>query len=816
MNSLLQDIRYGFRMLAKSPGFTVVAVLILAVGIGANTAIFSVANEVLLRPRPGIGHPSELVDIGRTQNGRGFDNFSYPNYVDYRNRSTSFSGMLGYMIEPHAVSLSDGDSAEKIYSGVVSGNYFSVLEVRPTLGRFFSPDEDRTPGTHPVTVLSHAFWTRRFHADPGVIGREIKINGQAFSVIGVAAKEFRGTMVLAPDAWFPMNMIGVVRPGSNLLASRAAVWMVSIGRLKPGVSMQQAQAEMTSIAQSLEKEFPGDNSGKGVVVMPSALFPGEMRQMIAAFIGLLMTLVALVLLIACVNVAGMMLVRASARRREIAVRLAIGAGRGQIARQILTEGIMLFLMGGTAGLLVAVWIRDVLLAAIPNLPVPIKVDLSLDWRVMTFTAIAAMLTGTLSSLAPAWQAAKSELVTALKDDPSGGAPRKQRLRNALVLGQVAASLVLLVCAGLFMRALGRATQINPGFEIQNLDVLSLDLSLAGYSEEDGAALAGRLLERVHALPGVEGASLSWGVPLDGNGRGLGGVEVTGFQTPRGGSVWNADWNIVTPEYFRTMKIPLVSGREFTEADAQGSAEVCIINETMAKKFWPGQNAVGRKFNNPQSRNQARILEIVGVARDQKYRSLGDEPRLFVFAPLKQNYMASLFLVVRSAAGHSQIPTLRAVVRELNPYLPVLHAESMEEVAGIGLLPQRIAGGVAGGFGAVGLLLTAIGIYGVTAFSVSQRTREIGIRMALGAQSGDVMSIVLSQGMKLTLVGVGIGLVLAFAATRLLDSLLFGLSAQDPFTFAGVAILMCAATLAACWIPARRAAAVNPIVALRYE
>ncbi len=815
MSNLMQDVKYAARMLAKSPGFSAIAVLTLALGIGANTAIFTLVNEALLRPRPGIGRAEQLVDIGRTQDGSGFDNMSYPNYADYRDRATSFSGMLGYSLEPRAVSLGATGSAERIFGSLVSGNYFDVLEVKPHLGRFFAAEEDRAPGAHPVMVLSFHFWQRHFRGDRAAAGRELRINGQPFTVVGVAPEGFRGTSPLAPDAWFPMMMSGTIIPGSTLLDSRRSVWMVAIGRLRPGVPMAQAQAEMSAIAKRLEEEFPEANRGKGIKLTASSLFPGDLRQIIAAFLGLLQAIVGLVLLIACVNVAGMLLVRATTRRREIAVRLAIGAGRGQVVRQLLTEGVLLFLLGGTAGLLFAVWMRDLLLGLLPALPVPVALDLPLDWRVMLFALLMSLATGLLASLAPAWQASRAELVQALKDEGPSGGSRKLRLRSALVLAQVAVSLVLLVCAGLFLRALERAGTIDPGFDVHNLRVLELDLSLAGYREADGLAFAESLLERVRALPGVEGAAFSWAVPLDGGGRALGGVAADGVETPEGGE--GADWNVVTPGYFAALKAPLVRGRDFTAADRAGSAGVAIINETLAERFWPGRDPVGQTIRTPEDDGRPdTVRTVVGVARNQKYRSLGDGPRNFVYVALRQNYMARVSLMLRSPRGAAAVQDVRAALRQMNPYLPVVSVQTMEETAALSMFPQRVAGGVAASLGAIGLLLTGIGIYGVTAFSVGQRTREIGIRMALGAQRAAVLRMLLRQGMQLAALGAALGLAAALALSHLLESLLFGVSAQDPLTFSGVTGVLLAVALAATLVPARRAARVDPMVALRHE
>jgi predicted permease len=816
METLWQDVKYGVRMLVKSPGFTLAAVGILAVGIGANTAIFTLVNEALLRPRPGIGNPDRLVDVGRNQGDFGFDNMSYPNYRDYRDRNRTLAGLAGYALEPYAVSLSEGDSAERVHAAVVSGNYFSVLEVQPAAGRFFTQEEDQTVGAHPVTVLSHSFWQRRFQGDPGIVGRDLHINGQPVRVVGVAAAEFRGSSPLAPDAWFPMHMYPVVRPGSNPLEQRRSVFMVAVGRLKPGVSLAQARADLRAIASDLERAFPEANRGRGVAVTTSGLIPGDLRLIIVGFFTVLMGFVGLVLLIACFDVTGMLLVRAQQRRREVAVRVAMGASRWRIARQMLSEGLLLFALGGVAGLLLAVWMRDALLAFVPQLPVPLHVELSLDWRVLGFGLLLSLVSGLLASLAPALQTSHTDPVAVLKEETSG-ARRRLRLRNALVLGQVAVTLILLVCAGLFVRALERVAIVDPGMDLRNLHVVELDFSLAGMQSADGLAFADQLLQRVQQLPGVRSASLSWGVPLDGNGRALGGITAPGSQGQEPDrSGMETDWNIVTPGYFANMGVPLLRGREFTAADAQGAPAVAIINETLAQRLWPGEDPIGKRIENPQGDEGVRVMEVVGLARNQKYRSFGDGPRNFVFVPLRQNYFGALFLAVRSEPGAPPAPGIRTLLHEMNPHLPILHAQSMEEYAGVGLLPQRLAGWVAGSLGLLGLLLAGTGLYGVTAFSSAQRTREIGIRMALGAQRGDVLKLVLRQGLQLAAIGLAIGMAMALAAAQLIAGLLIGVSPADPLVLLAVAVGLAAVALLASYLPARRATQIDPLVALRYE
>jgi predicted permease len=814
----MRHLRYAFRNLAGSPGFTAVAVATLALGIGANTAIFTAVNEVLFRPRPGIGHPGQLVDIGRTDGGRGFDNMSYPNFRDYRQRNHSLSAVAALMMEPRPLSLGTRDGAERIYANLVSGNYFEVLEARPALGRFFVPDEDRTPGARPVVVLSHDCWQRRFQGDRNIAGREIALNGTKYTVVGVAAPGFHGTLPITVDAWIPMMMTPQALATNELLECRRCSFMIAIGRLKPGVTAGEARAEAEAISAQLAREYPEDNRGRGLTVTASRPFPGELTRIVGAFLGLLMAVVGLVLAIASVNVAGMMLVRAAGRRREIAVRLALGAGRGEIARQFMTEGVLVFLAGAAGGLLMAVWMRNALLALIPALPFPITVELSLDWRVVLFALALSLLAGVAASLVPALQSSRPDLAAALKEGSQPAGFRRLRIRTALVVGQVALSLVLLVSAGLFLRALDKALRVDPGFEINGLHVLSMDFSLAGLNEADGREFAGRFLERVRALPAVTSASWAWSVPLDGGGRGLGALWIPGKRAPGGGEFWDADWSVVTPGYFATLKIPLLRGRDFTDQDTAAQARVAIVNETAARAMWPGEEALGKTFRTGDPRSPAGMetVQVIGVARDQKYRSLGDRPRNFVFVPLGQQYIAGLSLIVRSPNPGVSIPAIRAALRDMNPRLPILSALSMPEYAALSMFPQKVASWVSGSLGLLALLLVGLGVYGVTAFSVAQRTREIGIRVAMGAERRDVLRMVLRQGLCLAGWGVAIGSALAAAAARLFAGLLYGVSPLDPATFGAIGAIVLGVAALATLAPARRATAVDPMAALRQE
>jgi len=814
-----QDLRYAVRLLVRSPLFALTAIVSLAIGIGANTTIFTIANALLFRPPAGVVDPGRLVDIGRSQDGQGFDNGSYPNYLDIRARSTSFDGVYAYRLGAEPMSLGGPDGAERVFGSMVSQNYFSVLGARAAVGRLFSAIDSEQPGAAPVAVLSHSFWRRRFNGDSALIGQAIRLNGRPFTVVGVAPPEFSGTSVLTCDLWVPITMIGEVSPrrSGSLLTSRASVWLVMGARLKDGVSAAQAQAELTAIGTSLEREFPVENRGKGLRVAAQSPIPGNGAP-VAAFFAVLMGIVSIVLAIACANVAGVLLARATSRRREIAVRLAIGAGRWRLVRQLLIESMLLFLIGGALGLALARIMTSLLVALLPALPLPVDLSLPLDLRAVAFTIGLSLIAALLAGMAPALQASRAEVVGDLKADALGG-PERQRLRNAFVVGQVAFSIVLVVAAALFARALNRAGTIDPGFDPAGLELASLDLSLAGYTSETGPAFADQLIQRVRSLPGVEAATLAAMIPLGNGGMGIGALAVPGAQSGQPRS-FETDWNVVTPGYFAAMRMRLVSGRDFTDADRTGSVPVIIVNQTAARRWWPNEDPIGKTLlqdtGTRAEPGATRTLTVIGVAGDAKYRSLGEEPRAFVFVPISQQFVPRTTIIARSTNGQRLTAQLRALVAQLNPNLPIVMAQTFDDYSALGLVPQRVAASVSGSLGLVGLLLAALGIYGVTTYMVASRTREIGVRVALGAQPAAVVGMVLRQGMSLALWGAAIGLALAAAASRLLGSLLFGVAPADPLAFGGSALLFVVIGLVACFVPARRAAQVDAMTALRHD
>jgi predicted permease len=815
------DVRYGIRLLVRNPIFSLTAGLSLAIGIGANTTIFTIANALLFARPVGVADPTRVVDIGsRTEGGTPFGQVSYLNYLDVRARATTLEAVYAYHPVPQPMSLGGAGGAERISATYASVNYFSVLGVQPAAGRLFHEETDRGA---PVVVLSHAFWTRQFRGDPGVIGRALVINGRTFTLVGVAARGFRGTSVLLPDAWLP------IETGEEALrASRDVPWPLMGGRLKSGVSIAQAAAEIDAIGRALAREYPDQNAGRGLRLVPATPIPGNILP-VATFLSLLMAIVSLVLVTACANIAGILLARATARRREIAVRLAMGAGRARLVRQLLTETTMLFALGGAAGLALARGMTTLLVSQLPTLPLPVDVTLPLDRNVVVFALTLSLVAALLSGVMPALHASKSDVVAALKDE-SQGASDRLRLRQAFVVAQVAMSILLVVAAALFVRALQKAASIELGFDAHGVELASLDLSLAGYSTAAGKLFAADLVQRVRQLPGVEQATLaSTGDPV-GDGRRRTLVTVPGSLLSDGRPSIDADWNAVAPGYFATMRIPLVAGRDFTAADRGEAPTVAILGEAAAARFFPGQareDVIGRSMTLDQSasiRDRAPRgrpewrLRVVGIARDIKYfgpRESG--PHLFVYVPLQeQPFGARVTIIARTTHGQRIAADLRKLVASMNPNLPIVTSQTLEDRAAAGVIPQRVAASVSAALGVVGLLLAAIGIYGVTAYTVAQRTREIGIRMALGAGRGDVVGMVLGHGVMLATIGAGIGLLLAAATGRLLASFLLGVAPIDPLAFAGAAILFVLVGLAACYAPARRATRINPIDALRYE
>jgi predicted permease len=825
MTTFLHDLKYGARLLAKTPGFTVIAALSLALGIGANTTIFTLVNAVLLNPLP-VEDPGQLVSVWtsdeRNNQGAafGFLQTSPMNFRDLREKNAVFSGMTGHVGMPLNITGGTGNP-EQVFGEMVTGNYFSVLGARPQIGRGFLEDEDRTPGEKLVAVLGYGEWQKRYGGDPSIVGRVISLNGASFTVVGVMPKGFKGTNAIgAPALWvpymtYPQTTNGFFRELAEPNNRRGLVFNIT-GRLKPGVSVQQAEANLKTIARQLEQEYPNENKGRNVTLVPLAqatINPGFRDNIVKAG-GLLMTIVGLVLLIACANVANLLLARAAARQKEIAVRLSLGAGRGRLIRQLLTEGTLLALIGGAAGLLLAYWAQGLLWSFRPPFLTADSIDLHPDTRVLLFTLGVSIATGVLFGLAPAIQASRPDLVVELKEKTSAptGSNRLFSLRNVLVSAQVALSLVALVGAGLFLRSLQHAQQISPGFDAEHLAVLSFDLGAQGYTEERGRQFQQRVLERAAAVPGVQSASVASTVPLF-----AGGFARTVFLEGQDASDRRAgklvQISVVGSHYLETLGIPLARGRTLSELDQPNTPMAVVINETMAKRFWPDQDAIGKRF---KFFGQDFFNQVVGIAKDSKYNFIGEEAQPFIYQATTQVYQPQLSLFVKAARPQAVLGTVRGEVQQLDRNLPLTGVFTLNDIFDQALWAPRMAASLLAVFAGLSLVLSVIGIYGVMAYAVSQRTRELGIRMALGASRQDVLRLVVMQGLRLTVMGVAFGLIASFAVTRLVVSLLYDVSPTDVVTFTAVPVLLAAAAMVASYVPALRATRIDPMVALRYE
>jgi predicted permease len=816
-------------MLLKQPGFTLIAVLTLALGIGANTAIFSLVNAVFLRQLP-VQEPQRLVfGFGGTRNSP-WGVTSYPNYIDYRDRNEVFTGLAAY--GSISVSLSSDERPELVKGVIVTGNYFDVLGVGARLGRIISPADDQTPNAHPVAVISHRLWQRRFNSANDVVGQRLKVNGYDFTVIGVTPAGFEGAELLETnDLYVPMMMQAVVRPprggfagemNADLLGRRGPAWLGMVGRLKPGVSLEQAQASVAVITQQLAQAYPDTNRERIVTLFPVSKIDPQGYPPLLSAAALLLSVTGIVLLIACANVANLLLARASARRKEIAVRLALGAGRFRLVRQLLTESVMLALVGGAGGVLLAVWTVELLKATPPPTGIfSFNLDFSLDGHVLGFAFGLSFLTGIVFGLAPAWQAARPDVLPVLKDEAYATAQggRRFNLRNALVVTQVALSLVLLLCAGLFLRSLQRMQSVDPGFDADRLLTASLNINLLRYTTEQGREFYRQVLERIERLPGVEAATLARVVPISGGGRTTSLTIEGQAEAPNAGRDADAQTscatNVVGLRYFETMGIALRQGRAFTTQDNASAPPVVVISEAFARRYFGGQNPLGKRLRLGGA--NAPWREIVGVVRDSKYRTLSEDPMPFIYQPLAQNHETGMTLLVRTAGNPLGVSAaVRSAVQSLEKNLPLNDLQPLTRLLDSALYPARMGAALLLILGLLALLLAAVGLYGVMAYTVAQRTREIGVRMALGAQTRDVLRLVLKEAMTLVTFGIAIGWSGAAALTRLLANFLYGISALDAVTFTAIPVVLALVALLASYLPARRAASIDPLLALRYE
>src|ERR1700736_381192 len=819
----MQDVRYGLRMLRKNPGFTAVAVLSLALGIGANTTIFTVVNAILLNALPVRDLPRlvEMDTVDRkmlvTQARAEKLGMSFPNFQDYRRDNQVFTDLAAFM--PTTVTWSGGAEPRELQGELVSADYFDVLGLRPALGRFFMPDEDTKPNGNDVAVLSYTLWANKLGSEPNIIGKPLIFDARPYIVIGIAPRGFRGTVTFfSSEVWIPTSMKDQILGGKQgeFFNDRRALTLGTFGRLKPGIEMSAAEASLKTMATHLEAEFPKDNSGRSVALslLADAAVGVNDHKRIALAGAMMMGVVGLVLLIACVNLANLLLAQGARRQKEISLRAALGAGRTRIVRQMLTESMLLSLAGGVVGLAVAYAGRSILWSFRPPFIDQSGIYLSLDSHVLLFTLGVAIFTGFIFGLVPAVKASRPDLMDTLKSGGRGGTMgwRRDPLRSLLVIGEMALALIALVGAGLFLRSMQNAQKTELGFESKNLLAMNFDLGALHYEEGRGQQFYRAANEKVKNSPGVASVTIASNAPIGG---GLlrtvfpeGRDEASGYR----GTLTAVD--DITPNYFETLRIPVLRGRTFSDADRKETAVVAIASEAMAKQFWPNEEAVGKRFH---FFGDAMLRQIVGVVANSVVNEVGEAPQPIVFLPMAQDYVPAATLQVRTTGNpEGMVATARAALQSLDPNLAVTNVFTIEQILSQALWAPRMGGFLLALFGGLALLLSAVGVYGVLSYSVNQQTREIGLRMALGAQRRDVMRLILGQGLRLTVLGLGLGVLVALGLMRVLVSLLFGVRAYDPSTYTAVALLLTAVALLACYIPARRAMKVDPMVALRYD
>ncbi len=825
METLWQDVRYAVRMLSKNKGFSAIAILSLALGIGANTTIFTVVNAILLHPLP-VRDISRLVEVDTVDTKTQVTaarvtklGMSYPNFQDYARENQVFSNLSG-VAGPLPFTWSDGAQPKQVLGQLVSANYFETLGLRPALGRFFLPDEDSKPGGNNIAVLSYSLWTNKFGSDANVLGKTMTLNATPYTVIGVGPRGFKGTFTFgsAEEVWVPISMYPLALSGfiKDNFNDRRFLTLGMFGRLKDGVSVGAAEASLKTIASRLETAYAKDNASRSVALTPltEAVVGVNNHGVMMLIGGLMMGIVGLVLMIACVNVANLLLAQAARREREISLRAALGAGRRRVVQQLFTESLVLAVLAGVAGIVIAYAGRALLWSFRPPFIREGDLDISFDWRVLAFTMGVSLLTAVLIGLAPAFKAAKPNLAEMLKVGGRGGSVgwSRNRFRSALVVTEIALALVALVGAGLFVRSMHNAERIDPGFESKKLFVFAFDLGALHYDEGRGQQFFRAAIERAQSSPGVASATIASNAPLGGGlGRTVfpeGQSETTGYR----GTLTQLD--DVMPNYFSTLRIPLVSGREFNDNDRKGTTLVVIVNEAMAKHFWPGENALGKRFHffgDPDLR------EIVGIVNDTVVNAIGEEPQPLVYLPMTQDFAPAATMQVRTTGSpDAVIATVRRDVQSLDTNLALTDFDTIESLLGQGLWASRMGAGLLSLFGSVALVLSIVGVYGVLSYSVTQQTREIGIRMAMGANTNSVLKLVVKQGMRLAIAGLVLGVLISLAAMRFMGDLLFGVSPHDPLIFSAVVLILATAAVLACYIPARRAARVDPLVALRYE
>jgi predicted permease len=812
---MLSSLKYAVRSLAKTPWLTAVVIITLALGIAANTAVFSWTRGVLLNPFHGVADGQRLVSLETVNPTGDHGASSYPDFRDFRDSSRSLAGVIAFQ-QTH-LSLENGDQAERVWVEVVSGNYFDVLGVRPAVGRFFRAEEqEEALGKHPVAVISARFWWRHFHADPQIVGKAIRVNRQELTVVGVAPTEFLGTETgLLFDLWVPLAMDPLLEQAPNWFEHRDFRGFKLLARLRPGVSLPEARTEIQTIARRLALSYPGSDAGYGATLLPIAQAYWGLPPLLGTLLKTLLGAGAVLLLIVCANVANLMLARATTRQKEFSIRQALGASRRRVIGQLLLESLLLAGLGGLAGVLLAGQMGSWLRFFIPANHLPLALDFPPDSAVLLFTLSISVLVGLLFGLAPALQTIRDGQLSGLKDSGRGsvGSRRSHRLRGILVVSEVALALVVLIGASLFVESFWHAKRTDPGFDPSHVLLAGLNLTEQGYNTEQGTLFMRHLRDRIETLPGVRAVSFANDLPLGFADGPRAGVQVGGY-VPRRGEDMRVYWNPIWRGYFDLMRIALIEGRDFTERDDRQSPPVAIINEAFARRFFPGQEPVGRQLSLWGSG-----LTVVGVVKDIKYRRLDETPRPYFYRPMQQAWepRTGLVLHVRTVGPPMQLLSeLRRELRSVDPGVHLFEVVTLNDYIGEARFAQKIGAALLGVLGTLALLLAALGLFSVMAYSVSQRTQEIGIRMALGAQMRDVFRPVVGQSLRLALTGIGVGLVVSFALTRLVASQLLGVSATDPLTFVGVSCLLCAVALAASIIPARRAIKVDPLIALRTE
>ena len=819
MGTLIQDVKYGVRMLAKNTAFTLIVVLTLSLGIGANTAIFSMVNAFLLRPLP-VRAPEQIVVLAIQQKGApvGSSGFSYPEFNDFRTQERPFSNLFSIVLG--TVQLAAGDNSETCFVNFVSRDFFSTLGVRPATGRLFLANEGETSGEPLLVVLGHRYWQRRFYGDPGVVGRQIRVDGQSATVIGVVPREFQGMYsIFETDVYLPLSAMALQEPASLFWNSRDQRRILAFARLKPGVSLRQEQSSLDVISRRLARQYPATDQWFGVRAEPeksSRPIPYANNSFVMIS-GLFLVLAGFVLLLACMNIENMLLARGSIRQREMAIRTALGAGRTRLVRQMLTETILLGIIGGATGMFLGAWANQ-LTRAIHLESIPLHIDATFDWRVFTFVSVLAILTGTVVGLLPALRASTSEVNSVLHEGEQRnlfGVPHLG-IRNFLIVAQVAGALMLLVAAGLFVRSLGKVQTLDLGFDPNRVLNVIIDTKDAGYDKTRATQFYREIESRVRSLPGVQSASLASYLPMGGFPT-KASVSVGSQPVHPGQPPPSILFSCVDAPYFETLRISLLRGRVFTESDGEGAPLVAIVNQAMANRFWPGENPVGKRFSMEGAAGPP--MEIVGVVANGKYQTIGEDTQSFFYVPLAQNFASKRALQIRSLVPpESLIAPVKEEIDRIDPEMPVMTIETMKQSleGAFGFFVFRLAAKLAACLGFIGLILGVIGVYGVVSFTASQRTREIGIRVAMGAKSSDILKLVWKQGVRLVIAGVILGMIAAWALARTMTHVLVGVSTSDPETYIIVAVSMLTVGLAACWIPARRAMRVDPMVALRYE